>query len=650
MRRTSASLGFRLTAAFLLVASLSFGITATLVWFQRDLTARTRTIYQDRVVPLTQLKSISDAYAVAIVDAAHKRRSGAMDAQGASAALRSARDTIGANWTAYRGTLLTPEEAKLVAEAEEQMSRAVPLLDSLGAVYGRDDAGALDSLVNGSLYTIIDPITETLHELAVLQQNVAAEEFARFEQTAALATRVAIGITLLAFVLAVLLGRRMAGQVTAALALASSALTDLKGRVAQVQEALAALAVGRLVATRTQPIRAVAYGRDDEIGAVIGDVNTMAESTQQAMAALETATGRLREATDEIGADIALARSGVLTVRRDARALPGVYGELAAGVRAIVETIAAPVREAQQVMAAVADRDVSVRMAGIYANDLAALESAINRAIANLDEALGEVAMSAAEVTAASSQIASAAASLADGASAQGTSVDLIAQRLAEVNRSGEANARSAANAVAIVEESRGAATASVRTADDLAQAMHRIAESGAATARIVHSIEEIAFQTNLLALNAAVEAARAGEAGRGFAVVAEEVRALATRSAAAARESTTLIEAATQQTTEGVSLTERMVAALRTLDARMGEVGTVLGALAAASDAQRATANAASTAISSVEQVTQQVAASAEQSAASAEELRSQAVSLDQLVRSFHRTERDGAARVETF
>lgn len=646
MRRTSASLGFRLTAAFLLVASLSFGITATLVWFQRDLTARTRTIYQDRVVPLTQLKSISDAYAVAIVDAAHKRRSGAMDAQGASAALRSARDTISVNWTAYRGTLLTPEEAKLVAEAEEEMSRAAPLLDSLAAVYGRDDAGALDSLVVGSLYAIIDPITETLHELAVLQQNVAAEEFARFEQTAAVATRVAIGITLLAFVLAVLFGRRMAGQVTAALALVSSALTDLKGRVAQVQEALTALAVGRLVTTRTQPIRAVSYDRADEIGAVIGDVNTMAESTQQAMAALETATGRLREATDEIGADIALARSGVLTVRRDGRELPGVYGELAAGVRAIVETIAAPVREAQQVMAAVADRDVSVRMAGIYANDLAALESAINRAIANLDEALGEVAMSAAEVTAASSQIASAAASLADGASEQGTSVDLIAQRLAEVNRSGEENARSAANAVAIVEESRGAATASVRTADDLAHAMQRIAESGAATARIVHSIEEIAFQTNLLALNAAVEAARAGEAGRGFAVVAEEVRALATRSATAARESTTLIEAATQQTTEGVSLTERMVAALRTLDVRMGEVGTVLGALATASDAQRATANAASTAISSVEQVTQQVAASAEESAASAEELRSQAVSLDQLVRSFHRTEYDGAAR----
>jgi methyl-accepting chemotaxis protein len=168
---------------------------------------------------------------------------------------------------------------------------------------------------------------------------------------------------------------------------------------------------------------------------------------------------------------------------------------------------------------------------------------------------------------------------------------------------------------------------------------MTRIAEGGAATGRIVHSIEEIAFQTNLLALNAAVEAARAGDAGRGFAVVAEEVRALALRSAAAARESTALIEAATTQTREGEQLTARMVSALRALDARMESISQVFTALAASSSAQRDAAHVATTGVMQVEAVTQQVAASAEESAAAAVEMRAQAASLDGLVSQFVRT-----------
>jgi methyl-accepting chemotaxis protein len=158
-------------------------------------------------------------------------------------------------------------------------------------------------------------------------------------------------------------------------------------------------------------------------------------------------------------------------------------------------------------------------------------------------------------------------------------------------------------------------------------------------TAKIVHSIEEIAFQTNLLALNAAVEAARAGEAGRGFAVVAEEVRALALRSAAAARESTTLIESASTQTNEGVQLTERMVSALRALDARMDDISRAFTNVAASSVAQRDLTNAATMAVRDVEGITQQVAASAEESAAAAEELRAQAASLDGLVSRFQRS-----------
>lgn len=639
MRFSNASLGVRLTAAFLFVAALSLAVTGTLIGSQRELSSRTRTIYQDRVVPLGQLKRISDAYILSVVDAAHKRQDGLVTAAQVAAQLDAARETKRVQWAAYLATYLTPEEARLAARADSQMARAEPVIESLQDAYAAGDEKALVAIISTTLYPAIDPVTETINELTSLQQRVAAEEFTRFEEAAALQTRVAILISVGAFVLAMALGRRMAGQVTDALRAISATVGDLRMRLQALQEGLSDLAEGRLTSVTVAVVTPVAYARRDEVGAVIADVNAMAENTGRAMVALRTAVARMEEVTSEIGQDIALARSGVLEVRTDAPALPGVFGALAEGVRSVVRTIGAPIREAGSVFATLAERDVSVRMAGHYANDLATLETAVNRAIANLDDALDEVATSVADLASAAEEIADSSVALSEGAIRQGRAVESIAEQLRAVHRSSEENASTAANAGALVEASRVEARSSVQSADELAQAMARIAEGSAATGRIAHSIEEIAFQTNLLALNAAVEAARAGEAGRGFAVVAEEVRALASRSAAAARESTTLIAAATEQTQEGELLTARMVAALRALDARMEQISSVLSALAASSSAQRVTASTAASAVLEVEEVTQQVASVSEQSAAAAEELRAQATSLDHLVSSFVRS-----------
>jgi len=179
-----------------------------------------------------------------------------------------------------------------------------------------------------------------------------------------------------------------------------------------------------------------------------------------------------------------------------------------------------------------------------------------------------------------------------------------------------------------------------------MAEAIGAIKESADRTARIVKTIDEIAFQTNLLALNAAVEAARAGDAGRGFAVVAEEVRNLATRSATAAKDTGTLIENSQQRAGQGVSATERVKGLLEAIRAAVEEAHVLIEGVSRTSEDQRRGVNAISAAFGQMDEVTQSAAASAEQTAASAEELSAQADSMRAMVNQLHRLVRGGKER----
>jgi methyl-accepting chemotaxis protein len=162
------------------------------------------------------------------------------------------------------------------------------------------------------------------------------------------------------------------------------------------------------------------------------------------------------------------------------------------------------------------------------------------------------------------------------------------------------------------------------------------IRQASEETAKIVRTIDEIAFQTNLLALNAAVEAARAGDAGRGFAVVAEEVRALALRSAEAAKTTAALIERGVVSAGHGAALTAEVVESLEAIRGQVDRVTEVVAEITAAAEQQSEGVAQVNQALEQMNGVTQQVAANAEESAAAAEELSGRAASMHELIGDF--------------
>ena len=257
-----------------------------------------------------------------------------------------------------------------------------------------------------------------------------------------------------------------------------------------------------------------------------------------------------------------------------------------------------------------------------------------------LDDASSQVAAAARQVSVGSQ-------SLADGSSQQASSLEESSSSLEELSSMTKRNADSAISAKALSGETRVAADTGHNDMAEMRQAMEAIKTSSSDIAKIIKTIDEIAFQTNILALNAAVEAARAGVAGAGFAVVADEVRALAQRSADSAKETASKIEVAIQNGEHGVRISAKVAESLDVIVDKARKVDELVAEITTASGEQNQGIGQINTAVSLMDKVTQSNAANAEETAAAAEELTAQAAALKdavgdlrQLVGGGHRTD----------
>ncbi len=336
------------------------------------------------------------------------------------------------------------------------------------------------------------------------------------------------------------------------------------------------------------------------------------------------------------------AQEGRLAVRGDASRLQGAYADIIKGFNNTLDAVVAPINEAASVLQQMAKRDLTSRMTGNYRGDFASIKEGLNQALSNLEASIQQVAAGSEQVAAASDQISRESQKLAKGSSDQAASLEELSSSIQETAAMARQNASNADQSRAMVEQARKDASKGADNMRRLSEAIQKIKESADQSAKIVKTINEIAFQTNLLALNAAVEAARAGDAGKGFAVVAEEVRNLALRSADAAAGTSALIEESVKNSENGVILNGEVLANLEVINEQVNKVSTVIEEIAAASDQQNTSLSVISNTVTQMSNLTQEVAATAQQSASAAEELTGQAGEMQSMVQSF-KIKRDG-------
>ncbi len=311
----------------------------------------------------------------------------------------------------------------------------------------------------------------------------------------------------------------------------------------------------------------------------------------------------------------------------------------------ITRSVTRPLEEAGQVAARVADGDLTSRIEVTTKDETGLLLQSMKTMNDNLKDMVGKINATASSVATGAGQISAGNINLSQRTEEQAASLEETASSMEELTSTVKQNADNARQANQLAAAAREQAEKGGEVVGKAIAAMGGINSASKKIADIIGVIDEIAFQTNLLALNAAVEAARAGEQGRGFAVVAGEVRNLAQRSAASAKEIKDLIGDSVQKVEDGSKLVEQSGQTLGEIVGAVKKVSDIVAEIAAASQEQSVGIEQVNKAVMQMDEVTQQNAALVEEAAAASKSMEEQAQSLREMMATFKIDER-GAAK----
>ncbi|MFD1189099.1 HAMP domain-containing methyl-accepting chemotaxis protein [Phenylobacterium conjunctum] len=554
------------------------------------------TIVDDRVLPMDQLTHVSDAYAVDIVDTAWKARTGQMGWEDALGHVEGARKVLHEKWDEYAKTYMTDDEKAQAAGVSQAMAIADIEVANLVQILKAQDATALAAFTDQRMYPAIEPVSSKVGALIDLQISVAEQQ-----------GRAAITDFELALTVMAVIGLAALGAVAFAI---NTVFNGVSRPLRVMTDAMRRLAEGDTAA------EIPGQDRQDETGEMARAVLVFKENAlERERLEAETETQR-RAAEDQRGRTEAERAEA-------ARRLSEVVQGLGTGLEQL------------------ASGDLTFRLTAAFAAEYEQLRANYNDAMDKLEHAMRVILDNTDSISAGGGEISTAAADLSRRTEQQAASLEETAAALDQITATVRATADGASHAHASVSAARQEAHKSEEVVSRAVSAMDEIRASSTQISQIIGVIDEIAFQTNLLALNAGVEAARAGDAGKGFAVVASEVRALAQRSAEAAKEIKGLITASGDQVSAGVDLVGQTGAALGRIVSQIEKITHTVEGIAASAQEQAGGLAQVNAAINQMDQVTQQNAAMVEESTAASQALADKTGELVRLMSQFRLTGR---------
>jgi methyl-accepting chemotaxis protein len=608
----------------------------------KSIAARSEVMYSQNTAAIEEMGSINtnlekmrgDLYRYIAVPADRNKTAQSINEQ-----ISSVNDIV----RSYRSRDLKTEEKKILGEFEvawPEMQRGYS--DAMKAADdGRDDETA--NLMSATSYVVAARVKTlaAVHELNEINRKSAEAANKSIGSAAFTASIVLLIASILAAVTALTFGIMLSASITKPLNKAVIMIQEFgKGHLSDRLNLERKDEIGILAKTVDQfadDLQKYVVKGMQQISEGNIDIETpIMDEKDEIGPALKRMVETMKSMGNEMNVLTRSAMEGKLDIRGNEGAFKGAYQEIVQGVNKTLDAVMGPINEASSVLVQVANKDMTARVKGDYKGDHAKIKESLNSAVENLDKALQQVAIGAEQVASASVQVSTGGQSLSQGASEQASSLEEVSSNLQEMSSMTKQNAINAKEAKGVADQARSSADKGVESMNLMSSAINKIKTSSDSTAKIVKTIDEIAFQTNLLALNAAVEAARAGDAGKGFAVVAEEVRNLAMRSAEAAKNTANLIEEAVKNSENGVAINAEVLKNFHEITERTSKVSQVVAEIAAASDQQDQGIGEVNKAVEQLNQVTQQNAANAEESASAAEEMSSQSEEMRSMVASF--------------
>ncbi len=327
----------------------------------------------------------------------------------------------------------------------------------------------------------------------------------------------------------------------------------------------------------------------------------------------------------------------------------GFFRQLVEGINRLMETTSQGLGELAGILEALAEGNLTRQITSEYSGMLGKLKDDSNTTMLQLTDIITQIKEAAGLIGMASREIADGNMDLSHRTEEQAANLEETAASMEELTTTVKQNADNARQANQLAVSASGVAVKGGEVVSQVVQTMGAINDSSKKIVDIISVIDGIAFQTNILALNAAVEAARAGEQGRGFAVVATEVRTLAQRSAAAAREIKELISSSVHKVEDGTQLVDQAGRTMEEVVLSVKRVTDIMGEISAASQEQSLGIEQVNQAISQMDEITQQNAALVEQAAAASESMREQAEHLSRAVAAFKLEQGSASAGMRT-